>query len=86
MSAVTTFLIFTDLPKHIEWRVDGFPVLQEGEIIEFDMNLVNPLNMKRSRKVNGNYVISRKILKYSTTKPIGFTQYLELTPKLNPKK
>jgi hypothetical protein len=78
---VKTFLIFTDLPKHIEWRVSDFPILQEGESIDFDMNLINPRDTKRTRKISGSYIISRRVLKYSTTKPSGFSQYLELIPK-----
>jgi hypothetical protein len=79
---VRTIFVFTDLPKHLEYRVGSMALLQEGTEIEFDLSLKNPSDPGKFRKVSGPYVVSRRILRYSTSRAgmMGLTQFLELTP------
>lgn len=77
---MTTFLVFTDLPKHIEYRALPMPVLEDGGVIRFDrMRLVDPTDRKRVRFVEGEYEILHRRLVYNTTS--GLLQYLELGPR-----
>lgn len=77
---VRTYLVFQDLPVHIEYRVGDMPLIPEGTIICFKVNLKHPRDPKRIRKVDGTYKIVRRRLIYSSEKPSaqGLTQYLEL--------
>ena len=79
-AGVRTFLVFLDLPIHYEFRVSDMPVLLEGTIIEFDLSLKDPKSRK-SRRVEGPYIVLRRKLVYSTSKPStsGLTQYLEFS-------
>lgn len=71
-----TYFVFLDFPKHIEFRFQDLPLLQEGTKVDFDLTIKNPLDLKKSRKINGTYVINRSILKIGG-KRSGLTQYLE---------
>lgn len=81
-AAMRTFLIFTDLPVHYEYRVHDMPLIPEGLEIEFDTVLKNPADTARERRVAGPYCVRRRKVRYSTTQPskLGLTQYLELSP------
>lgn len=79
---VRTFLVFLDLPVHYEFRASEMPLLEEGTKIEFDLELRNPKDPKRVRKVQGEYRVQRRKLVFGTSKPsvMGLSQYLELSP------
>lgn len=79
---VRTYLVFHDLPVHVEYRVSDMPLVPEGTQIDFRIDLRHPRNPKRVRKVNGAYVVQKRYLIYSSEKPRdqGLTQYLELDP------
>lgn len=82
MSQYRTVVIFTDLPIHIEYRIGDWPILQIHDVIDVDISLKNPKDTSRVREVKGEYLVSRRILKYTTKVPNlqGLTQYLELSP------
>ena len=80
---IRTFCIFLDLPKHVGLRMEGIPLLNVGEVIEFDLLVKDPRDPKRTRKIDGAYYVFRRVLKYaSDTRPslMGLTQYLEWAP------
>jgi hypothetical protein len=78
-SGVRTKLVFVDLPVHYEFQISDLPLLEEGLIIEFVLNLQDPRS-KRSRRIEGPHKIIRRKLVYTTEKPsnAGLTQYLEV--------
>ena len=77
---VKTFFVFTDLPKHIEYRALPMPLMPEGVAIRFDtMRLMDPTDQRRVRKVEGGYRILNSRLVYNTS--LGLLQYLELAPE-----
>src|SRR5580704_15629459 len=61
--SVRTIFIFTDLPKHIEFRAGNCPLLNIVITMEFDLLIQNPQEPK-SRKIVGSHIIERIILKY----------------------
>lgn len=71
-----TYFVFIDLPKHIEFRFQDLPILQEGLVMEFDLNIKNPKDPSRSRKIQGSHILNRCILKCGG-KRAGITQYIE---------
>jgi hypothetical protein len=75
---IRTYVIFLDLPKHLEVRISDLPLMQINDIIEFDFNLKNPRDLTKSWKINGSYRISKRVLKYCSdnSKKSGLTQYL----------
>lgn len=77
-----TYLVFKDLPVHVEYRVEDMPVMPEGAQIDFRIDLRHPRYPKRIRKVDGAYSISKRRLIYSfeNSRNQGLTQYLELDP------
>ena len=77
-----TVIVFTDVPKHIEFRVSDWPLLDEGVVIEMDVELKNPKDPSRVRKIQGEYVVEKKRNKHSSKSGStnGFTQYLEMGP------
>lgn len=77
---VRTYIVFQDLPVHVEYRVGDMPIMPEGVQIRFKIDLKHPRDPKRIRKVDGTYEIKRRRLIYSSEKPRdqGLTQYLEL--------
>ena len=79
---VRTFLVFLDVPKHVEFRADGFPVLEEGSVVDFDVKVGDPLNTRKPRELKGPYRLRRRVLKFSQDRPskAGFSQYLEFEP------
>jgi hypothetical protein len=79
---IRTYVVFLDLPKHIEYRVTDLPLLQVNDSIEFNLNLRDPRNLTKIWKVNGLYIIFKRILKYCSdnSKKSGLTQYLEFQP------
>jgi len=75
---VRTFLVFTDLPKHIEYAARPMPVLQDGTVIRFNrMSLRDPSDRRRVRVVEGDYAASVRLV-YEPS--FGLLQYLELSP------
>ena len=82
-SGVRTFFIFTDLPQHLEYRAGEMPLIPEWQTITLDLSLRNPRNPTKVRRVQGDYQVSKQILKYSSSdrKRMGLTQYLELSIK-----
>jgi hypothetical protein len=80
-NGVRTFLIFLDLPRHVEFRTDGFPVLEEGAVVDFDLTVHDPKGVGKPRELKGPYRVKRRVLKFSTGRAKGgFSQYLELDP------
>lgn len=81
---VRTFFVFTNLPRHIEWRAAEMPVLHKGLVLELDIALKNPRHPARTRRVSGPHKITGVKLVYSTSRPeaMGLTQYLELAPDM----
>lgn len=77
---MNTFLVFTDLPIHVEYRVEDWPLVYKGLEIIFKINLVNPRDVKKVRKINGKYKIISHKLMYSNDKSFasGLSQYIEL--------
>lgn len=78
-SGVRTYVIFTDLPKHIEFRVENLPTLTVGNLIEFNLLVRDSKFLNKSRKVFGVYEVTSQTLKYGGKLP-GLAQYLELVP------
>lgn len=77
--SLRTYLIFTDLPKHIEYRVHDMPLMPEKASIRFDrVSLRDPSNPRRVRVVDGDHHVLHRRLVYSGTS--GLLQYLELAP------
>ena len=85
VEVVRTYLVFHDLPVHIEYRVGDMPLMPEGVLITFKVNLRHPREPKRIRKVDGTYKLIKRRLIFSSEKPDarGLTQYLELEPAEN---
>jgi len=79
-AGVRTYLVFLDLPFHYEFRVSDMPILSEGMIIEFGLDLKDPKS-KKSRRIEGPHVLVRRKLVYSTLRSsnIGLSQYLEFS-------
>lgn len=79
---VRTFLVFLDLPKHVEFRAGGFPLLEVGAEVDFDLTVKDPKSLGKPREVKGLYRVKRRVLKYSTGRASksGFSQYLEFEP------
>jgi hypothetical protein len=77
---IRTYLVFKDLPVHVEYRVSDMPIVPEGVCIRFKVNLKHPRDLNRIRKVDGNYKVSKRLLVYSFENQCnkGLTQYLEL--------
>lgn len=75
-----TFLIFQDLPMHVEYRVDDMQMIPEGTEIHFKIELRHPRDPKRVRNVDGLYLVVKRRLIFSSEKSSaqGLTQYLEL--------
>lgn len=80
--SVRSFLVFLDYPKHVEFRVDGFPVLEEGTVVDFDLLIKDPQGGRKPWECKGPYRLKRRVLKFSMGRPSksGFTQYLEFEP------
>ncbi len=80
-----TFFIFSDLPQHIEYRASDMPLMPEFLTIALDLSLRNPRNPKKSRRILGDYQITKNTVKYSSCDPsrMGMTQYLELSRSKN---
>jgi hypothetical protein len=76
-----TVVVFTDLPRHIEFRSFSWPLLRVNEEVHIDdLELKNPFDLTKKRKISGVYRISACKYKFSAKKMDGFTQFLELTP------
>jgi hypothetical protein len=79
-----TFLIFLDVPKHVEYQVSDWPVMNMGQQINVKTVLRDPQNLKKSKKIDGIYIIKNVNLNYSLdrTSRSGLSQYIELEPFL----
>jgi len=77
-----TFLVFLDLPKHVEFRVDGWPLLDEGAVVVFDLQVKESAASRKPRDVVGPYRVKRRVLRFVTGRPSrhGLSQYLEMEP------
>jgi hypothetical protein len=75
-----TYLIFQDLPMHVEYRVDDMQLIPEGTVIHFRIDLKHPRDQKKIRNVNAPYTVVKRRLIFSSEKSSaqGLTQYLEL--------
>jgi hypothetical protein len=82
VSALRTFLVFLDLPKHVEFRVEGWPLLEEGTVVNFDLQVKERPDSRKPRDVVGPYRVKRRVLRFSTGRPSrsGLSQYLEMEP------
>jgi hypothetical protein len=77
---VRTYLVFKDLPVHVEYRTNDMPLIPEGIEIRFKASLRHPNFPKRIRKMDGIYKVIKRRLIYSSDRPSaqGLSQYLEL--------
>lgn len=77
-----TFLVFLNLPKHVEFRVEGWPLLTEGTVVDFDLQVKESPSVRKPYDVVGPYRVKRRVLRFSTGRPsrAGFVQYLEMEP------
>ncbi len=75
-SRVLTFLVFRNLAFHSEIRVDGFPVAEEGWVVNFDLRIKDPSNVRKEHPVQGDFKIVSRKLQYRHC----LCQYLELEP------
>lgn len=80
---VRTFFIFKDIPKHIEYRISDCPILSVGTVLHIDVLLRHLKDPKKTKRVQGEYIIDNAVLKYSSKQGSrhGLSQYLELIPK-----
>lgn len=80
--SLRTFLVFLDLPKHVEFRVEGWPLLDEGTVVDFDLRVKDSPSARKLRDVIGPYRVKRRILRFVTGRPSrqGLSQYLEMEP------
>ena len=78
-----TFLVFTDLPEHIEYLVQPMPLMDVGRTIRFEeIVLRHPSKPKRQRRVSGDHSVTGVRLVYSGA--FGLTQYVEISPASRP--
>lgn len=80
--SVRTVFVFTNLPRHTEFRAGDLPLLNRGDEIDFSISLKSLKDLRKVCKVEGPYrIISRK-LRYVTSRIgyLGLTQYIELEP------
>ena len=77
---VRTFFIFSDLTIRYEFRVSDGPYLPTGSEICLKMNLRNPKNPSRIRKIDGVYRVEKCKIVYSNeiASKTGWSQYLDL--------
>ena len=82
VNSIRTYVIFLDIPKHLEIQIDQIPLLQVNDTVEFDLKIKDPRNLDKIWKINGPYLVSKRILKYCSdnSKLSGLTQYLEFKP------
>jgi len=82
---VRTFFVFLDLPTHVEYRVPDMPILPEGTHIDVEMDVRYPRDPRKTRSLDGPYVVHRRRLIFTTKRPdaMGLSQYLELQPVVN---
>ena len=64
---VRTFFIFKDIPKHIEYRVGDFPILTVGSFLHIDVLLRFLKDPKKTKRIQGEYMIDNLVLKYTST-------------------
>lgn len=79
---VKTFFVFTDLPKHVEYKVHPMPLVPEGTVLRIDrVSLRDPADPRRVRIVEGEHRVVNRRLVYSASSTLsGLLQYLELAP------
>lgn len=77
-----TVFVFLDLPRHVEFQAGEMPLIPQGEVVTFDVSLRNHRDPRKTRKVEGEYRLKRRALRYSTSRASssGMTQYLEWEP------
>lgn len=82
LGSLRTFLVFLDLPKHVEFRVEGWPLLDEGTVVDFDLQVKDSPSARKPRDVIGPYRVKRRVLRFVTGRPSrqGLSQYLEMEP------
>jgi len=73
---VTTFFVFVDLPKHVEFRVPSVPLLPEGTVIDFNLTIRSLKDVRKTIPVQGPHVLQRSVLTYGGKRP-GLVQFLE---------
>jgi len=71
-----TFFIFMDLPKHLEYRVQNMPLLKEGMIVDFNLNINDLRSFRHPKIIKGNHIINKCVFKYGGKRP-GLVQYVE---------
>ena len=71
-----TYFVFIDLPHHIEYRSQDLPLLNEGTVVDFDIQILSLKDRRRVTPVQGPHILTRGVLKYGG-KRHGITQYLE---------
>lgn len=77
-----TFFVFLDLPIRYEFRVQDAPYFVQGTEMRLKLDLRNPKDPSRVRKINGVYKVECCRLVYSNevVTKTGWSQYLELRP------
>jgi len=79
ISGVRTIFVFINVPRHVEINAGYLPLIEEGVEMDFDFSFRSPKHPNLTRDISGTYVVERRVLRWSTSKPSrsGLTQYLE---------
>jgi len=73
---VTTFFVFVDLPKHVEFRAPNIPILSEGTVVDFNLTIRSLKDVRKTIPIRGPHTLQRSILTYGGKRP-GLIQFLE---------
>lgn len=77
LGLIRTYVVFTDLPVHVELAMSPLPLLEQGAVVEFGEIRVPHPSEDRSWSVGGPHFLSRRKLTY--TSKDGLSQYLEFS-------
>jgi hypothetical protein len=77
---IKSYVIFKEVPFFCEYRIE-LPVLNKGELIDFELKLVDPSKSFRGKgpdtyKIEGTFQIKSRKFKYSAEE--GLSQYLSM--------
>ncbi len=75
-SGITTYFVFLDIPKHIEFRSPITSILPEGIEVAFDLSVVGVPDYHRKTLITGTWKLEKRLLKYGG-KWDGLRQYCE---------
>jgi len=75
---ITTFFVFIDLPKHVEFRAPNIPILPEGTVIDFNLTIRSLRDVRKTIPIQGPHILQRSVLTYGGKRP-GLVQFMEWT-------